>query len=170
MRARPAFMLALATPDDVGALAALQRAVADDLTRWHGPGPWSSHGTERGVLHAMRTSQVLVARERGRIVATLRLQTKKPWAIDVSYFTRVARPLYLLSMAVAPARQRKGIGRQCLSEAARLARVGEADAIRLDAFDGLAGAGPFYARCGYAERGRATYRTVPLIYYEQLLP
>ena len=44
-----------------------------------------------------------------------------------------------------------------------------AQAIRLDAFDAEAGAGLFYAKCGYAERGRVTYRNVPLIYYERLL-
>ncbi len=32
-----------------------------------------------------------------------------------------------------------------------------------------AGAGPFYALCGYSEMGRTTYRDTPLIYYEMLL-
>jgi len=32
-----------------------------------------------------------------------------------------------------------------------------------------AGAGEFYRKCGFRETGRATYRTVPLIYYERLL-
>jgi len=39
-------------------------------------------------------------------------------------------------------------------------------AIRLDAYDAEAGAGRFYARCGYTELGRAIYRSAPLIYYE----
>jgi hypothetical protein len=29
-----------------------------------------------------------------RIVTTLRLATKKPWAIDVAYFTPTKRPLH----------------------------------------------------------------------------
>ena len=32
-----------------------------------------------------------------------------------------------------------------------------------------AGAGGFYARCGYTEVGRAVYRDAPLIYFELLL-
>ena len=38
--------------------------------------------------------------DEGVIVGTLRLVTKKPWAIDPAYFASVRRPLYLLSMAV----------------------------------------------------------------------
>ena len=44
-----------------------------------------------------------------------------------------------------------------------------ADAIRLDAYDAPAGAGDFYAKCGFREVGRATYRGVPLVYFELLL-
>ena len=44
------------------------------------------------------------------------------------------------------------------------------DAIRLDAFDAKAGAGGFYAKCGYTEVGRTSYRNAPLIYYQLLLP
>jgi GNAT superfamily N-acetyltransferase len=158
-----------ATTEDAVALAELHNAVADDLTARHGRGPWSLHGTERGALFAMRSSRVFVARDRGAIVATLRLATKRPWAIDVSFFTPVPKALYLLGMAVRPDRQRRGLGRRCLTDAARLTRAHSANAIRLDAFDADAGAGPFYARCGYTERGRVTYRDAPLIYYELLL-
>jgi GNAT superfamily N-acetyltransferase len=163
------FKLQLATNDDAAPLATLHNAVADHLTSLHGRGPWSGHGTEKGVLYAMRTSRVFVARHRSEIIATLRLATKKPWAIDTSYFTPCQRPLYLLGMAVAPAKQRQGIGRRCLEEARRLAKAWPADAIRLDAFAGPAGAGGFYARCGCTEMGRVTYRDAPLIYYEILL-
>jgi hypothetical protein len=53
--------------------------------------------------------------------------------------------------------------------AARIARDWPADAIRLDAYDAPAGAGGFYATCGYTEVGRVRYRGTPLIYYELLL-
>jgi GNAT superfamily N-acetyltransferase len=158
-----------ATIDDAAELAALHNTVADHLTGLHGRGPWSGKGTKKGVLYAMRTSRVLVARQGSEIVATLRPATKKPWAIDTSYFTPCGAPLYLLAMAVAPARQRQGIGRRCLEEARRLAKAWPADAIRLDAFAGEAGAGGFYARCGCKEVGRVTYRNTPLIYFEILL-
>jgi GNAT superfamily N-acetyltransferase len=102
-------------------------------------------------------------------VTSLRLQTKKPWAIDATYFTRVARPLYLTGMAVHPESQRRGAGRLALEDAHAVAGAWPADAIRLDAYDAAAGGGPFYAKCGYAERGRVTYRGTPHIYYEYLL-
>lgn len=49
------------------------------------------------------------------------------------------------------------------------AQSGPADAICLDAYDAAAGAGPFYAKCGFREVGRASYRGTPLVYYEMLL-
>lgn len=148
----------------------MRTAVAERLTGEYGRGHWSSAVTERGVLYALRHSRVYVAREAGRIVATLALATKKPWAIDVRYFTTCRRPLYLLDMAVAPDRQRTGIGRRCMAEVADLARGWPAQAIRLDAYDHAAGAGGFYTRCGYREMGRVSYRGVALIYYELCLP
>jgi ribosomal protein S18 acetylase RimI-like enzyme len=56
-----------------------------------------------------------------------------------------------------------------MKEAERIARACGADAIRLDAYDATAGAGGFYAKCGFTEKGRVTYRNAPLIYYELLL-
>ena len=43
------------------------------------------------------------------------------------------------------------------------------DAGGVDAYDADAGAGGFYARCGYTEVGRVTYRGVPHVYYEHVL-
>jgi GNAT superfamily N-acetyltransferase len=117
----------------------------------------------------MRHSQVFVLRDGTDIHATFRFTTRKPWAIDKNYFAETDRPLYLLSMAVAPAHQRQRLGSRCLEEAKRLATDWPADAIRLDAFDGSAGAGDFYRKCGFQEVGRTTYRDVPLIYFEMLL-
>ena len=154
---------------DAAVLAALHTAVAEHLTELHGRGPWSLQTTEKGVLYAMRASKVFVARLGAEIVGTLRLATKKPWAIDTSYFSACARPLYLVGMAVTPARQRQGIGRRCLAEAKLVAKAWPADAIRLDAYDAKAGGGGFYARCGWTEKGRVSYRGAPLIYYECVL-
>jgi GNAT superfamily N-acetyltransferase len=158
-----------ATADDARAIAALQTRVADDLTRQHGVGHWSSPVTEQHVARAIASSTVLAGRDEGVIVGTLRLVTKKPWAIDTAYFASVQRPLYLLSMAVEPSRQRTGIGRRLLDEARVVAKDWPADAIRLDAYDSAAGAGPFYTKCGYRQVGRVTYRRVPLRYFELLL-
>jgi len=70
---------------------------------------------------------------------------------------------------VHPQLQHSGIGRRLLAEAIELAKAWPADAIRLDAYDADAGAGGFYAKCGYEERGRVEYRGTPLVYYELVL-
>lgn len=159
----------LAGPHDVADLIALRAAVAKTLTARHGAGPWSRCSTERGVLHELKTSPVFVAREAGRLIASLRLTTKKPWAIDLRYFNPGRRPLYLHALAVTPELQGRGIGRRCIEEAVALARAWPADALRLDAYDAPAGAGPFYAKCGFRDVGHNTYRGCPLVYFERLL-
>jgi GNAT superfamily N-acetyltransferase len=156
-------------PADALAIAALRTAVAGDLTARYGPGHWSGCATERGVLLGIRTSRVLVAHRGTTILGTLRLATKKPWAIDVAYFTAVPRPLYLMDMAVMPGHQGRGVGRRLLEAAAEAARAWPAQAIRLDAYDAPAGAGGFYESCGYTARGHVVYRGVPLLYYERVL-
>ena len=110
-------------PEDAGALAAVHTAVAEDLTLLYGRGPWSWKTSEKGVLHAMRNSRVVVGRHGPEIVATFQLTTKKPWAIDISYFSPCKRPVYLIGMAVTPAKQRQGLGSKCLEEAKRIARL-----------------------------------------------
>ena len=169
MEAMPRFkhlVFELATTEDAPALAVLHTEVSEHLTAQYGRGPWSNKCSPKGVLYGMRTSRAFVAREGSAIVATLHLATKKPWAIDTSYFKPCKKPLYLLAMAVTPARQRQGIGRWCLEEARRVAKAWPADAIRLDAYNSVAGAGGFYATCGFTEVARASYRNTPLIYYE----
>ena len=125
--------------------------------------------TEKGVLFGMRNGRVYIARDSRTIVGTLQLTTKKPWAIDRSYFSKCDRPLYLLAMAIAPDRQRQGTGRAMLEDVKRVVKTWPGDAIQLDGYDLPGGAGEFYARCGYQEMGRVTYRGAPLIYYELLL-
>ncbi|MGA2650872.1 MAG: GNAT family N-acetyltransferase [Terracidiphilus sp.] len=173
---------AAAIESDASQLAALHRAAAEDLTLRFGHGFWSSPPTERGILVSMRKpkfSRTLIVRTGSRIVGTLRLATKKPWAIDTAYFTKAAHPLYLTGMAVHPTQQHKGIGRLLMQEAEALALfpsshswdlANPADAIRLDAFDAKAGAGPFYAKCGFRELAHVVYKNNPLVYFERILP
>jgi GNAT superfamily N-acetyltransferase len=160
---------AAATESNAAEIAQLRTAVAECLTRDHGHGHWSSPVSEQSILPDLRASRVLVARHGPRIVAALTLATKKPWAIDLAYFTSVRKPLYLTDMAVATDMQRKGVGRAILDAARVVTRAFPADAIRLDAYDAPAGAGPFYAKCGFREVGRVTYRGVPLVYFEAVL-
>ena len=159
----------LAGPSDAPALAALRGAAARELTKLYGEGHWSSEPSERGVVADLRHAQVWIARRGSAVVGTFRLATKKPWAIDRSYFTDCKRPIYLTNMAVRPDCQRRGIGRLCLEHAVRRVCEWPADAIRLDAYDAEAGAGAFYAKCGFREVGRVEYRGTPLVYYELLL-
>lgn len=158
-----------ATLADAAAIAALRTLVAEELTRVYGRGHWSSPVSERSVLRGIETSHVLVARNDDHIVGTLRLATKKPWAIDASYFVNVRRPLYLVDMAVTPALQRHGAGRWLIQDAVSAGRIWPAEAIRLDAYDHAAGAGAFYLKCGFREVGRVVYRGTPLVYFEMLL-
>lgn len=161
--------LRAAVADDAESIAELRNAAAERLSAEHGEGHWSGRSTSAGVLSRMKRSRVFVGVEGDELVATLTLATRKPWAIDRSYFSAATRPLYLTDMVVEPVRQRQGIGRLCLDEVERLARDWPADAIFLDAYDGPAGAGAFYRWCGYRETGRVTYRGVPLVYLELLL-
>lgn len=158
-----------ATDADIPSIASLRAAVAAGLTREHGRGHWSSCPTEKAVLRGLRTSRVLVARKGRAVVGTVRLATTKPWAIDLAYFTVVPKALYLHDLAVAPEFQKQGVGRRLVEATIVAARAWPSNAIRLDAYDADAGAGPFYARCGFTEVGRVVYRNTPLIYFEQLL-
>src|ERR1035441_3364906 len=99
-----------ATTAQVVAIARLRMATNEKLTRDFGRGPWRSTVTEKGVLYAMRTGRVYVARDGRTIIGTLQLTTTKPWAIDRSYLSKCQRPFYLLAMAVEPDRQRRGVG------------------------------------------------------------
>jgi hypothetical protein len=57
-----------------------------------------------------------------------------------------------------------------LEDALAVVREWPADVVRLDSYDATAGAGGFYARCGFDERGRVVYRGTPLLYLERRLP
>ena len=160
---------ALAGESDAAAVAALRAATAVALTARFGRGHWSGEATEHGVVAGMRRSKVWMARLDDAIVATFRMSTTKPWAIDRTMFAPSGNPLYLTDMAVLPELQRTGIGGRCLAMALQYAAEWPADAIRLDAYDASAGAGAFYERCGFREVGRATFHGVPLVYYERVI-
>jgi hypothetical protein len=85
--------MARANTEDAAAIAAIRVAAADRLTRDFGDGHWSAHTNEDAVARDIKASTVLVARDRGIIVGTLTLQTKRPWAIDPQFFTPCRKPL-----------------------------------------------------------------------------
>jgi len=161
----------IASPHDAKEIADLRNSVAEHLTKQYGHGHWSSMTSERSVqLGISNTSKVLTACKEKEIVGTLILAQRKPWAIDIAYFTPVKNgALYLLAMAVKPDQQKNGIGKQLITEAKKLTVEWPAEAIRLDAYDAAAGGGEFYRKSGFTERGRVMYRNVPLIYFEMIL-
>ena len=160
--------IAVATLSDARALAALRSTVARGMTQQFGKGHWSTCPSKAEVARQIRASHVLVARRGTDIIGTVRLATAKPWAIDSSAFTPVTTALYVLGLAVAPNHRGKGTGRRLMESAKDAARSLSAQALWLDAYDHIAGAGPFYMECGFRKVGRTTYREVPLIYYEWL--
>ncbi len=131
--------IVLATPEDAAEIAALQSRVAEALTLAHGRGHWSHLQSEQGTRRGMEHARTLVARIDGAIVGTLRLTRRKPWAIDRRAFTPCGRPIYLMDMAVDPARQRRGIGRRLMMEAERVAAEWDGGTINLEAYDHAAG-------------------------------
>jgi GNAT superfamily N-acetyltransferase len=158
-----------AVAEDVPALVELRAAVNRRLEQQHGRGYWSVPLTEAGARLAMRRAKVYVLRGKSGLMATLALSTRKPWAIDKICFPPVKSALYLTAMAVDPDCQGQGIGRACIAACLRVAAAWPAQAVRLDAYDHAAGAGPFYAKCGFGQVGRAVYRNVPLLYFNRPL-
>jgi GNAT superfamily N-acetyltransferase len=157
-----------ATEGDLAPLLALRLAVHADQAQRFGDDRWVTSVTEKSVARALK-SKVLVATRGKRIVGALRMETKKPWAIDLAYFTPVCKALYLHDVNVDPAVQRSGIGRKLVDRTKTVARQWPVDAIRVDTYDGRAGAASFYAKCGFKEVGRTVYRGVPLTYLELVL-
>jgi GNAT superfamily N-acetyltransferase len=160
----------VATEADVSALLKLRLAVDADQARSFGKDRWVTRITEQSVTRGLTASRVLLATGQGQLLGALRMATKKPWAIDLQYFTPVPMALYLHDVNVDPSVQRRGVGRQLIEHAKIVAREWPASAIRLDAYDGPGGGGAFYTKCGFAEVGHTVYRNVPLVYFELLLP
>lgn len=158
-----------ATEADTRALLKLWLAVDADMEGRFGNDRWSTTISEKSVARGLKSSRVLVAKRHGRIIGALRMETKKPWAIDLTYFTPVANAVYLHDVIVEPRLQRSGVGRELIERTKACAREWSVDVIRLDAYDGPSGGGPFYGKCGFTEVGRTIYRGVPLIYFELVL-
>ena len=161
--------LEFATETDIQELVHLRCLVDADQARRYGNDRWSTTINEKSVARGLKGSRVLIARQGEQVVGTLRMETKKPWAIDLSYFTPVKSAVYLRTAEVDPRVQRSGLGRRLIEHAKVVAREWPVEAIRLDAYNGASGGGPFYTKCGFAEVGRAVYRGVPLIYFELVL-
>ncbi len=71
---------------DVPELVVFRTAVNLHLAHQHGEGFWLARSTEKGALAGMKRGRVFIGRWRGKIIASLTLSTRKPWAIDATYF------------------------------------------------------------------------------------
>ncbi|MEY4938701.1 MAG: hypothetical protein RIQ93_436 [Verrucomicrobiota bacterium] len=159
-----------ATLADAPMITELRLGAARDLTTRFGSGTWSfAAESEFGVRNDITYSLVLVARDEGRVLGSLKLSTQSPYLRQIAGFTPVDRPIYLTAMAVTPRRQRQGIGRRLLEEA-RLAAVELCgQAIRLDSYDSPSGAAEFYQKAGFREVARGDYNGTPLVWFETML-
>lgn len=159
-----------ATNADAAEIAALRMATARSLTQRHGAGPWSfALESEASVQAEIRASTVVFVRDEGLVVGSARLATRNPWLVPTDFFAPCVRPIFLTAMAVSPARQRQGIGRRLLESAKQVAIELRGAAIRLDSYQGPAGAEDFYLRCGFREVHRGDYNQTPLVWFEYLI-
>ena len=81
-----------ATEADIPELLQLRLSVDADQARRFGNDRWSTTINEKSVARGLKSSRVLIARRRGQIIGTLRMETKKPWAIDL----RIVRISHLM--------------------------------------------------------------------------
>ena len=161
--------ISVALMSEARALATLRSAVARDMTRQFGEGHWSACPSKAEVVRQLRASHVLVARQGAELMGTVRLVRALPWAIDSSSFTSVAKPWYVLGLAVAPQCRGRGVGRELMEAVKDTARSRGAQALWLDAYEHAAGAGPFYLKCGFRKVGRTAQGDVPLNFFEWLV-
>jgi GNAT superfamily N-acetyltransferase len=160
--------ISIASMHDARALADLRGCVARGMTREFGEGHWSPCPSKAEVVRQLRASQILIARRDAEIIGTVRLARVLPGIIDSEAFTKVDTALYVLGLAVAPEVRRQGIGRDLMDAAKESARAWPANALWLDAYDHVAGAGAFYQACGFRAVGSSLKGEIPLIFYEWL--
>jgi GNAT superfamily N-acetyltransferase len=161
--------ISIASMPDARAVADLRTDVAREMTRVFGEGHWSPCPSKAEVVRQLRASQVFIASRDSKIIGTVRLARVLPGVIDTESFTKVKTALYVLGLGVAPESRRQGIGRDLIEAAKESARSWPADALWLDAYDHVAGAGAFYEACGFRAVGRSSNGKIPLVFYEWLV-
>lgn len=160
----------VATFVDARTIESIRRAAAADLTARFGVGAWSSVTSLRRIQQLAGRGQIYLVEEARVPVATFLLADRRPPFCRLDWFAdRKAPACYMRHFAVHPERQGRGVGRLVLAEIERLARARGAEALRFDAYRGEAGAGPFYAKCGYAHVHSGSVEGVALDFYEKRL-
>ena len=146
----------------------LRQRAADQLTRLHGRGHWSNVGSVPTIRKHAAAGTLFGVERDSALIGTFTLSEQKIGFYHKSWFREPDAPaLYLTNMAIDPAEQRKGIARCPMKYIERIARERELRALRFDAYDAPAGAGPFYRKCAYTLVHRGTIGAVGLEYYEK---
>jgi GNAT superfamily N-acetyltransferase len=154
---------------DAPAVHAIRAAAAADLTARFGEGHWSRVARADRIRDKADGSLHLIEQDASP-VATFVLTDRKigfyraAWVADPKH-----RAGYLLHLAVHPSLQRTGIGRYAIGQAEQLARSGDLQALRFDAYRGEVGASAFYLKCGYRLVHSGEIRGVELDYFEKTL-
>ena len=123
-----------ATQNDVAEILALRLAVGARMQERYGDDRWAPPIHEGSVLRFFKGPRtrksdgetlikILVGKSRGEIVALTRMQTKKPWAFDLKYFTPGAKAVYLGDVEVSPKCQGQGLGMQLMAAVVDHARA-----------------------------------------------
>jgi GNAT superfamily N-acetyltransferase len=159
-----------ATPRDARAGHAIRAAAAADLVARFGDGHWGTVLSLDATRDRAKLGELYLIEDSGAPVATFILNRRQPGWYHAAWFADPqARSGYLTHLAVRPESQRQGVGRHALAAAEALCRKAGLGALRFDAYQGPAGAGPFYVKCGYTLRFSNEFRGVGLDYYEKVL-
>lgn len=159
-----------AASGDVQQVRTVLAAAAHRLTARFGHGAWSTVRTLRTLRKYADDGVLYLVEVEGDAVGTLKLTNRKIGFYHNDWFADPgAAAAYLMDMAIDPRHQRRAIGRRAMALAEEIARRDGFGALRLDAYRGPAGAGPFYRKCGYALVHQGEFRGVRLEYYEKPL-
>jgi GNAT superfamily N-acetyltransferase len=166
------FDLALraARAEDVERVRTILEAAAADLTARFGEGHWSRVSAVETLRRHADQGTLFLAEIDGAAIGAMQVTDRKVSFYRGEWFAHPKdAAAYLLDMAIEPAHQRRGLGRRAMALAEELARARGLPAIRLDAYGGPAGAGGFYAKCGYRLVHTGTFNGIALEYFEKLL-
>ena len=162
--------LRAALAGDVRGVREILAAAANDLTTRFGVAHWSAIPSMEALRKYADQGDLYVVEAEADAIGTLRLTDRKIGFYRSEWFANPKdNAAYLLDMAIDPRHQRRGIGRRSMRLAEELARAKGSRAIRLDAYAGPAGAGRFYAKCGYRLVHAGEFNGVALEYYETLI-
>ncbi len=159
-----------AASGDVQRVRDVLAAAAHRLTARFGHGHWSTVRTLRTLRKYAGDGDLYLVDVDGATVGTLKLTNRKIGFYHSDWFADPgAAAAYLMDMAIDPRHQRRAIGRRAMALAEAIARRDGLCAMRLDAYRGPAGAGPFYRKCGYTLVHQGEINGARLEYYEKLL-